>query len=375
MKKKESPSACSRLGKVGGEAVLDGVMMKAGSRCATAVRTPNGGIRLLEREFHSVREKCKLFRLPILRGFVNFIETLRLSMQVLTASAEVGIEEELEASKSEGWLKRHLGFSMMDVVTVLSSLLGIALALVLFIYLPNLASTGLEWLVGRELGIWKALTSGVLKIFIFILYIYLVSLMPDIRRTFQYHGAEHKSIACYESGEPLTPENADKCSRLHPRCGTSFMFVMILLGILLSLGARAVLELGFGLDFEEMTRAAVGRNLEPLIYTGIGLVLLPLIMGLGYEFLMYAGKHPANPLVKVLSAPGLWMQRLTTRKPSLDQLEIAIVALKAAMPEAFPDFDKTPYLAPVKEAQAPTEATGEANPAPDGTPACQEDTP
>jgi uncharacterized protein YqhQ len=334
-----------RLGKVGGEAVLDGVMMKAGNNCPTAVRLPNGNIRVLPREFHSVREKHKWLNIPILRGVVNFVETMALSMSVLTDSAEVSVEEEVKESRVDTWMKKHLHFSLMDLVSAFSMILGFALTLALFIYLPNLASTGLEALVGRELGIWKAVTSGVIKLFIFIIYIYLVSLMPDIRRTFQYHGAEHKSIACFESGMDMTPENARKCSRFHPRCGTSFMFVMIFLGILLSLGARAILELGFGIDFQEMTTAATGVNLEPLVYTGIGLVLLPLIIGLGYEFLMYAGKHCNNWFVRICSAPGMWMQRLTTREPSDEQLEIALTAIRYALPEFFPDMDRESYLA------------------------------
>lgn len=332
-----------RLNRVGGEAVLDGVMMKAGTACPTAVRMPNGKIRVLPREFHSVKEKHKWMNLPVLRGVVGFIETLKLSMSVLTASAEVAAEEEIKESKCDKWMKEHLGFSLMGMVSFFSALLGIALALAMFIYLPNLASTGIERLFHIELGVWKAVTGGVFKILIFVLYIYLVSFMPDIRRTFRYHGAEHKSIACFESGMDLTPANAKKCTRFHPRCGTSFMFVMILLGIVLSLAVRAVLEIGFSIDFEVMTRNALGVNLEPLIYTGVGLLLLPLVMGLGYEFLMFAGKHPSNPLVRVFSAPGLWMQRLTTKEPTEEQLAVAITSICYALPEFFPDFPREKY--------------------------------
>lgn len=342
MAHKPSPAPNERLNRVGGEAVLDGVMMKAGKNCSTAVRLPNGNIRVLPRTYTAPKEKHKWMGLPIIRGVCNFISTMKLSFAVLTDSAEAAAGEELKESKSDRWMKKHLGFSLMDLVGGLSLIIGIALAVCLFIYLPNLASAGLEKIFRRDLGVWKAVTSGVVKILIFILYIYLVSLMPDIRRTFQYHGAEHKTIACFESHQELTPENAKKCTRFHPRCGTSFMFVMILLGIILSLAVRCVLEWGFGIDFEQLTHS---RVLESLIYTGIGLLLLPLVMGIGYEFLMYAGKHSEKRIVRILSAPGLWMQRLTTREPSCEQLAVAIAATKHALPDIFPDFDRAAYEA------------------------------
>lgn len=359
MAHKNAPVPNERLNRVGGEAVLDGVMMKAGKNCSTAVRLPNGNIRVLPRTYTPPKEKHTWMGIPLIRGVCNFISTMKLSFAVLTDSAEAAAGEELKESKSDQWMKKHLGFSLMDLVGGLSLILGIALALCLFIYLPNLASAGLERLFRRDLGVWKAVTSGVVKIFIFILYIYLVSLMPDIRRTFQYHGAEHKTIACFESHRELTPENAKECTRFHPRCGTSFMFVMILLGIILSLVVRCVLEWGFKIDFEALTGS---RLWESLIYTGIGLLLLPLVMGIGYEFLMYAGKHSEKRIVKILSAPGLWMQRLTTREPSLEQLAVAIAATKHALPDIFPDFDRAAYEA--KEgfgtAAADTAANGDA---------------
>lgn len=359
MAHKNAPVPNERLNRVGGEAVLDGVMMKAGKNCSTAVRLPNGNIRVLPRTYTPPKEKHKWMGIPLIRGVCNFISTMKLSFAVLTDSAEAAAGEELKESKSDQWMKKHLGFSLMDLVGGLSLILGIVLALCLFIYLPNLASAGLEKLFRRDLGVWKAVTSGVVKIFIFIFYIYLVSLMPDIRRTFQYHGAEHKTIACFESHRELTPENAKECTRFHPRCGTSFMFVMILLGIILSLVVRCVLEWGFKIDFEALTGS---RLWESLIYTGIGLLLLPLVMGIGYEFLMYAGKHSEKRVVKILSAPGLWMQRLTTREPSLEQLAVAIAATKHALPDIFPDFDRAAYEA--KEgfgtAAADTAANGDA---------------
>ena len=328
--KKEKTEASCRLGKVGGEAVIEGVMMKSGEQCATACRKEDGSIVVSKQRFVSVRKKNKLLNIPILRGIVNFVETMRLSMRSLNVAADaLGINDE-EEGRFEKWLKKHLGVRATDLMMGVAAVLGVVLALFLFMYLPAAAAKGIALLSDHlsggaysEIGedarsLIHALTEGVVKIAIFVSYIALVSLMPDIRRTFEYHGAEHKSIACYESGEALTPENAKKHTRFHPRCGTSFMFVMILIGIII----------GF----------FIPAGLPVYIRSGIKLLLLPFVVGIGYEFIMFAGKHQ-NFLVRALSAPGLLMQRLTTREPDESQLEIAITALKMAMPEEFPDLD------------------------------------
>ncbi len=357
MKKKKTINP--RLNRIGGEAVLEGVMMKAGHNCPTAVRLPNGAIRVLPREFHAAKEKHKWMGLPILRGFISFIETMKLSLSVMTASADVVLQEEM---KKEGENPKDSG-KLMGIVSAVAMLLGVALAIGLFIFLPNYATKWIDelffslWQV--RLGVWEAVISGFLKIVIFISYIYLVSLMPDIKRTFQYHGAEHKTIACFEAGQKLTPANAKRHSRFHPRCGTAFMFVMIIIGVVISLSMRTIFEVGLNIDFEALTGK---RIFEVLIYSGMGLLLLPLIMGLGYEFLMFAGKHSDNVVVKILSAPGLWMQRLTTREPSEEQLEVAIAATKYALTDVYPFFARETYaseegyLSPEKKAALEAEA-------------------
>ena len=329
MKNKES---CSRLNRVGGQAVLEGIMMKAGDNCCTACRLENGEVAVNDRKFVSVRKKHKWLNIPILRGVINFIEMMMLSYSTLTVSAEMlGIDEEAEETKAEKWMKKHLGIKLFDVLMVIALILGVALCLGLFIYLPTLAVSGVASLFGiEELGIWRAVPEGFLKIAIFILYIYLVSLMPDIRRTFEYHGAEHKSIACFEAGVELTPENAKKYTRFHPRCGTSFLFVMLFIGIIVSLFIPA--------------------SLNNILRSVIKLLLVPVIVGLGYEFILFAGKHP-NALTRILSAPGLWMQRLTTREPDEKQLEVAIIAMKCALPEEFPDFDRDAYIRKPEESK------------------------
>ncbi|MBE6695333.1 MAG: DUF1385 domain-containing protein [Ruminococcaceae bacterium] len=329
MKNKET---CSRLNRVGGQAVLEGIMMKAGDNCCTACRLENGEVAVNDRKFVSVRKKHKWLNIPILRGVINFIEMMMLSYSTLTASAEMlGIDEEAEETKAEKWMKKHLGIKLFDILMVIALILGVALCLGLFIYLPTLAVSGVASLFGiEELGIWRAVPEGFLKIAIFILYIYLVSLMPDIRRTFEYHGAEHKSIACFEAGVELTPENAKKYTRFHPRCGTSFLFVMLFIGIIVSLFIPA--------------------SLNNILRSVIKLLLVPVIVGLGYEFILFAGKHP-NALTRILSAPGLWMQRLTTREPDEKQLEVAIIAMKCALPEEFPDFDRDAYIKKPEESK------------------------
>ncbi|MBO4428336.1 MAG: DUF1385 domain-containing protein [Clostridia bacterium] len=318
-----------RLGKVGGQAVLEGVMMKSGDNVAVSVRREDGSISSSTSEFVSAKKKHKILNIPIVRGVVNFIEMLSLSMKTLTKSAELsGIAEGEPETKFEKWLVKTFGKSFFDIIMTVSSVLGIALAIVIFFFVPNLLASLLNKIIPID-AVWQSVFASVIKIILFILYLYLVSLMKDIRRTFEYHGAEHKSVFCYEKGEELTVENVRRQSRYHPRCGTSFMFVMIIIGMLMSFAARIVIIYGIGFEIEN-------KLLHTLFYTGINLViLLPLVVGLGYEFLMYAGKHE-NVCVKVLSAPGLWMQRLTTREPDDKQIEVAIKSLKLAIPEEFP---------------------------------------
>ena len=318
MKNKKENLSCSRLGKVGGQAVLEGVMMRSGDRWCLAVREDKGGIATRDGEYVSLRKKNKFCNIPIIRGVVNFVEMLRLSMNMLTASAEmIGVETNEPESKFEKWLNDKFGNKIMGVVTAIGSVLGVVISLGLFVFLPTFV-TKLILGENQAAGTFQPLRSlieGALKIAIFVLYIFLVGLMPDIKRTFRYHGAEHKSVACYEKGLDLTPENAKTCTRFHPRCGTSFIFVMLILSI----------AIGIFIPFNNM----------PLLRTAAKILVLPITVGLGFEFIMYAGRHN-NVLVKILSAPGLWMQRLTTKEPDESMLEVAIRALKGAMPDEFP---------------------------------------
>ena len=315
-----------RLNKVGGQAVIEGVMMKAGNNTVTTCRKSDGSLVVYDDEFVSVRKKKPLLNLPIIRGVVNFIEMLKLSMQTLNASAEaLGIEE--EDDKFEKWCKKHLGAKATDVIMVISLVLGLGLSLLLFMFLPTWSADGINWLWQNAFGLDAihpsviAVIEGVMKITIFIAYLLLVSMMKDIKRTFMYHGAEHKTIACFEAGEELTPENAAKHRRFHPRCGTSFMFLMIGIGIVVGMFVRNILPEGT----------------HTLIISLVKLALLPLTMGVGYEILMIAGKHD-NIITRIISAPGLWVQRITTKEPTLDMLEVAIVSTKCALRDEIPEF-------------------------------------
>ena len=326
MKKNENSCPfADRLGKVGGQAVLEGVMMKAGNRMVTTCRKPDGGLFVTDDNFVSARQKHKILDLPIIRGVVSFAESMIMSFKTMGASADaLGLDDE-EPSKFEKWLADKLGAKITDVVMVVALLLGLGLSALLFVFLPIWLTAGINWLVNLAFGAAmpatvSAILEGAMKMAIFVGYLAAVSLMPDIKRTFMYHGAEHKSIACFEAGEELTPENARKHTRFHPRCGTSFMFFMILLGIFAGLIIKTVLP-----------------GLHTMAYTLIRLLILPLLMGLGYEFIRYAGKHPSF-ITRALSAPGLWMQKITTKEPTDDMLEVAITSLKCSLRDDYPEF-------------------------------------
>lgn len=335
MKKETIPN--ERLGRVGGQAVLEGVMMKAGEDTCLAVRKDDGSVVTKKTKFVSLRKKHKFCNLPIIRGVINFVEMMMLSMGTLTSSAEMlGIDDIEPESKFEKWLTEKLGDRLMSVVMGIASVLAVILSVCLFVFLPTKASEGLSFLTGIDNVVFRSVVEGVLKIGIFVAYIALVALMPDIRRTFEYHGAEHKSVACYERGLELTPENAAKCTRFHPRCGTSFIIVMLVISIVISMFIP-----GHG---------SIVRSL-------LKLLLLPLSVGIGFEYIIFAGKHD-NKLTRLLSAPGLWMQRITTREPDDSQLEIAITALKGALADEFPDAEVN---RPAEADHSDNEATGDTN--------------
>ncbi|MEG1781727.1 MAG: DUF1385 domain-containing protein [Oscillospiraceae bacterium] len=293
---------------IGGQALIEGIMMKGPEKYSIAIRTPNGEIDV--QTWNNAPLKFK--NIPILRGVVNFFGSLVTGYKSLMHSADLSLMEE-EPSKFEIWLGKTFGKKGSDIITMAAGVLGGGLALVLFMILPTTITGIINWLL--PLGGFKALVEGVLKLCIFLLYLWAVSKQSDIKRVFSYHGAEHKTIACYEAGEELTVENVKKHTRFHPRCGTSFIFIVLVVSIIIfsfvpwhSTFYRVLLKL----------------------------VTLPLIVGISYEILRATGKY-SNFCTKILAAPGLWFQRLTTNEPDEDMIEVAIASVKAILPKGTED--------------------------------------
>lgn len=305
-----------KITSIGGQAIIEGVMMRGPHKTAMAVRKPDNEITC-EINDNGTKKHNFFLRLPIVRGCVNFIESLVVGMKALMFSAEfMDIEdEEAEESKFDKWLNDKFGDKIKDIVIYFSIALSLVLSVGLFILLPNALAELIAWLVSlssANISSFVPLMEGISRMVIFITYLGLVSLMPDIKRVFEYHGAEHKTIACFEAGEELTVENIKKHTRLHPRCGTSFLlFVMIISIIIFSLLPQQ------GNIFLKML---------------MRLALMPVVAGLSYEVIKLAGRSQ-SPFVKLLTKPGLWLQKLTTREPDASQIEVAIESMKAVIPE------------------------------------------
>ena len=306
---------------IGGQALIEGIMMRGPKGNAMAVRLPDGSIDVEVDEYKPLKNKFKLLGWPIIRGVVAFVESLLTGYKYLMKSADKAMteeEKEEEMSKLDKWLSDHLNEKMMTIITIISSVLGVALAMLVFMYLPVLTVDLFDDYLLKNIDVsrFHALFEGVMRIVIFILYMYLVSKMSYIKRVFMYHGAEHKAIFCYENGLELTVENVKKMSRFHPRCGTAFMFVMLILSMFLS----------FTLVCFFPALAEINR----IVWMLIKIAILPLVMGIGYEFIKFAGKHE-NLFVKILAYPGLLMQRITTVEPTDDIMEVAIESIKAVI--------------------------------------------
>ena len=307
----ENNKACiAKKTSIGGQALIEGIMMRGPKKSAMAVRNPQGEI-VLEKWDNDPADKKpniidKLRKLPIVRGVFNFAISMIAGYKSLMKSAEIaGFEDEDEKEDNKG---------MMAVVGIIAGVLGVCLSVGLFILLPTFLYDLIAKVVPAIAGnrILKSVFEGILKIAILVAYMAAVSRMNDIKRTFQYHGAEHKTIFCYEAGLELTVENVRKQGRFHPRCGTSFLIVMLLVSIFIGM--------------------IIPPELPTLIRTLIKVLLLPLTMGIGYEFIKFAGKHE-NAVTKILSAPGLWMQRITVLEPDDSMIECAITAVKEAIPD------------------------------------------
>lgn len=293
---------------IGGQAVMEGIMMRNGSEYSVAVRKENGEIEVKKETYKGVGSKCRLFRLPFIRGIFSFVDSLVLGMKSLNYSASLFMEdgeEEEEPGRFEKWLQKKFGDKAEKVIMDLTMVISIILAMGIFMVFPTWVSTLMKPLLGNS--IWMALFEGVLRIAIFIAYVGLISLMPDIKRTYMYHGAEHKCINCIEHGLPLTVENVMKSSKEHKRCGTSFLLIVMVISILFFLVIRP----------ETLWLRLVSR-----------ILLIPVIAGVSFEFLRLAGNSD-NPVVNLLSKPGLMLQGLTTKEPDEKMAEVAICAVEA----------------------------------------------
>ncbi len=307
---------------VGGQALIEGIMMQGPKGAAMSVRLPDGTIETEELKVKHLRDKFKPAGLPLIRGIVNMVESLLFGFKCMEKSAEkIGLDDDTDPekmSKLDKWISDHFGPKMMAVITGISLVLGVALAFGLFFYLPTFLVDVIDkYLIKPDFATLHPLFEGLMRMIIFVAYIWVVSRVPDIKRVFMYHGAEHKSIFCYEAGLPLTVENVKKQKRFHPRCGTSFIFVILIISILIS----SALVVAF---------PDLAKDENRILWMAIKLAIVPLTVGIGYEFIKYAGKHD-NIFVKILAAPGLWMQRLTTNEPTDDIIEVGIESLKAVL--------------------------------------------
>ncbi len=298
---------------IGGQALMEGIMMVGPQRTVAAFCSEEGQISTEEISVPRLTKLYPILGKPFIRGIFSLIDSFRLGYKALSLSADklTGEEEEEELSGFDKWLNDHLGEKITGVIMAIASVLGIALAIALFFFLPTVLFNLLEAVAPGEISGWRSIFEGVIRIGIFVGYVVLIGMVPDIKRTFQYHGAEHKTIFCYENDLPLTVENVRKQKRFHPRCGTSFLILMLVIGIIV----------GFFIPFS-----------NPFLRTFTKLLCIPVIMNVGYEVQKACARHDGW-LSRAVTAPGLWMQRLTVKEPDDKMIEAAIAAMEAVIPE------------------------------------------
>ena len=327
MSKQDTQPCCEKFKTtIGGQALIEGIMMRGPEQDAVAVRS-NGEIKL-EITPRKIRPKKSITTWPLIRGVVNFFDSQVTGVKALMRSAELSPEEEeqtAEPSKFDLWLEKKLGNEKMQTALVgFSVFLGLGLSILLFFLLPMVISGFFDRLIHNNLVL--NLIEGLVRIVIFTAYILLVSQMKEMKRVFAYHGAEHKTIRCYEAGLPLTVENVRIQTRLHPRCGTSFLLVVMVISILVfSVASSLALSAIPGLE------AMRGEFLFRLIMIVFKLMLLPLVVAVTYEINRWAGRHD-NKFTRILTAPGMWMQNFTTNEPDDSMIEVGIAAVQAVLP-------------------------------------------
>lgn len=303
-------SKCKKTS-IGGQALIEGIMMLGPDKSAIAVRRADGEIELKVESIKRLTEKNKFFALPFIRGILGLFESLKRGFAALNFASSIAIDEiEEEPTKFEKWLEGKFGSRAVEsVVMGIATVLGIAIPIVLFIFLPTLLAGTLDKYLGS--GILRNLLEGLLRVVIFLIFMFSISRMKDMKRVFSYHGAEHKSIFCYEAGCELTVENVRGFAKEHPRCGTSFMFSVMIISVLVF---------------------SVVRWSDPFVRMAMRLVLLPVVVGISYEVNRFIGRHD-NLLTRALRAPGKWFQKFTTFEPDDSMIEVAIAALREVIPE------------------------------------------
>ena len=314
----EEKQSCAFRTSIGGQALIEGIMMRGLEKQAIVVRDQEGNLVEKVEDLKFIKDRYPILGVPLIRGTVNFLAAMVNGVKALMYSADFYPDEEAaQPSKFEVWLEKHLSSKKLEsAIVALAVVLGVGLSVFLFMVLPTFLTGGILYF-WPDFPMWgRNLIEGILKIAIFLLYLILCSKQKDIYRVFQYHGAEHKTIFCYEAGLPLTVENVRVQPRHHPRCGTSFLFVVIFVSILLS-------SVVFGIW--PITNA--------LLRTVVHLLLLPLVVGITYEFNRWVGRHVQDSgLAKFLTAPGLWMQNFTTNEPDDGMIEVAIRSLELVLP-------------------------------------------
>ncbi|MDE7360785.1 MAG: DUF1385 domain-containing protein [Oscillospiraceae bacterium] len=311
---------------IGGQALIEGIMMRGVSTAAMAVRKKDGSIQVDEWE---LPDKKWYNKAPFVRGCFNFVQTLKEGMQCMNKSIEIsGYGDDEEPTKFDVWITNLLGEKnaekFAEALGALLSFVLVVVMLAVFLFVPSWLFTLIEKAAGEtDVSMWKAAFEGVLKLLLFVAYMALVAQMKTMKTTYEYHGAEHKTIACYEAGKPLTVENIKPMIRFHPRCGTSFIIITLLVSIIVYSVVPINPAEWWGVE---------NNALAALLRVLIKLPLLPVIVGVAYELIKLAGRY-VNPFTRVISAPGLWMQRLTTREPNDKQIEIAIAAVTPCLPK------------------------------------------
>lgn len=304
-------SSCKKT-TIGGQALIEGIMMLGPEKAAVAIRKPDGEIELKTEPAVSLKSKYKILSLPFIRGIIGLFESMKRGMKALNYSASFVPEEGEggEPGKLDKWLESKFGWENVEkAVMAVATVLGVLIPIVLFIFLPTLLAGLLDKYIGA--GILRNLAEGGIRIVIFLLFMFSISRMKDMQRVFAYHGAEHKSIYCYEAGEELTVENVKKFSKEHPRCGTSFLFSVMIISILVF---------------------SVVHWSNPFIRMGLRILLLPVVVGISYEINRLLGRYD-NWFTRIVRAPGLWFQTFTTFEPDDSMIEVAISALKEVIPE------------------------------------------